>query len=67
MDPERRGKIAVGSTSVVDLGDQLRKRDLAAIGDRLQFLPERLLQRKAGAVAMQRRGMLADHRSRLRK
>ena len=61
MDPERRREIAAGLPSIIDLGNELRKRDLADIGDRLQLLPERLLQRKTGAVAMQCRRMLADH------
>lgn len=61
INPERRGKIALGCASIIDLGNQLRKRDLAVFGDRLQFLPEWFLQREAGAVTMQCRRMLADH------
>jgi hypothetical protein len=61
MDPERGRKIAIGWPSIIDLGNELRKRDPADIGDRPQLLPEWFLQRKAGAMAMQRRRMLADH------
>jgi hypothetical protein len=66
MDPERRGEIAVGQASIVNFGDQLRKRDFPGVCDRLQFKPEGLFQREAGPVAMQCGGMLADQRSCLR-
>lgn len=55
VHPERRGQVAIGRAGVIDLGDQLGERHLPAFSNYLQLLPERFLQRKTGAVAVQGR------------
>ena len=61
MQAKGGGEIAFAATRIIDFGNQGGDGQATLTRNRAQFVPEGIFQREAGAVAVKRDGVFADH------
>lgn len=61
MNAQGGREIALLVATVIYFSNQTGETDLPGLGNQFQLIPERIFQREAGAMAMECRGMFADH------